>query len=172
MFRKSLYALVAASLLVASAERAEAQLPSLLRFNVNGGAAMPMSDAGDIWSAGFRVGAGVELRAPLVPVGLRLDGAYDRMSVKGGGDGNLSILSGTVNAVLSMPVMPLYLVGGAGLYRLDAGADPSNELGFNVGAGFALPLPMLSPFIEARFTQINGDGGNFRYIPVVAGIRF
>jgi hypothetical protein len=172
MLRKGLYGVLAVSLLIVSAQSAEAQFPSLLRFNVNGGAAMPMSEAGDAWEAGFRVGAGLELRAPLIPLGLRVDGAYDRMAVKGGGDGNLSILSGTANGVFSMPLLPVYAIGGIGMYRMDAGAGTSTEFGFNVGAGFALPLPMLSPFVEARFHQINGDGGNFRYLPVVAGIRF
>ncbi len=172
MLRKSLYSVLAVSLLVVGAQSTEAQLPSLLRFNVNGGAAMPMSDAGDVWNAGFRVGAGLELRAPLIPLGLRVDGAYDRMAVKDGGDGKLSILSGTANGVFSMPLLPVYAVGGIGMYRMDAGADPTTEFGFNVGAGLALPLIMFSPFVEARFHQINGDDGNFRYLPVVVGIRF
>lgn len=171
MLRKSLYGALAASLLVVGAQRTEAQLPSLIHFNVNGGAAMPMSDASDVWDAGFRVGAGLELRPPLMPLGLRLDGAYDRLGNKGGG-ANLSILSGTANAVFSLPMMPVYAIGGIGMYRSDDGTGSSTDFGFNVGAGFRLPLPMFSPFVEARINQINGDGGNFRYVPVVAGIRF
>jgi hypothetical protein len=167
MLRKSLYGVLTASLLVAGAQSAEAQL----HFNVNAGAAMPMSDAGDVWNAGFRVGAGLELRAPLVPLGLRIDGAYDRMGIKIG-ESNLSILSGTANAVFTLPVMPIYAVGGIGMYRSDAGAGSTTDFGFNVGVGLRLPLPMFSPFIEARLNQVNGDGENFRYVPIVAGIRF
>jgi hypothetical protein len=168
MLRKSLYGLLTASMLVVGAQNAEAQL----HVNVNAGAAMPMSNAGDVWNAGLRVGAGVELRVPLVPVGLRVDGAYDRLALKTGGS-NLSILSGTANAVFSLPLMPIYFVGGIGMYRSDAGAgSTATDLGFNVGAGFRLPLPIFSPFIEARLTQINGDAESFRYVPIVAGIRF
>jgi hypothetical protein len=168
MLRKSLYGVLAAALFTVAAERAEAQF----RFNVNGGAAMPMSEAGDLWNAGLRVGAGLEFGVPLVPVGLRVDGAYDRLGLKLDGGTKLAIWSGTANAVLSMPMMPFYAIGGIGMYRMDEGAGVSNELGFNIGAGLRLPLLFFSPFVEARFNQINRDTGNFRYVPIVAGIRF
>jgi hypothetical protein len=169
MLRKSLYGVLTATLLVVGAQGAEAQL----RLNVNAGAAMPMSDAGEVWNAGIRVGAGLEFSVPLVPVGLRVDGAYDRMGLKLDGGSKLSILSGTANGVFSLPLMPIYAVGGLGMYRSDDGTGAaSTDLGFNIGMGLRLPLPMFAPFVEARFHQINGDGGNFRYVPIVAGIRF
>jgi hypothetical protein len=169
MLRKSLYGVLTATLLVVGAQGAEAQL----RLNVNAGAAMPMSDAGEVWNAGIRVGAGLEFSVPLVPVGLRVDGAYDRMGLKLDGGSKLSILSGTANGVFSLPLMPIYAVGGLGMYRSDDGTGAaSTDLGFNIGMGLRLPLPMFAPFVEARFHQINGDSGNFRYVPIVAGIRF
>jgi hypothetical protein len=168
MLRKSLYGVLTASLLIVGAQSAEAQL----HFNVNAGASMPMSNAGDVWNAGLRAGAGVEFRVPLVPVGLRVDGAYDRLGLKLDGSSKLSILSGTANAVFSLPLMPIYAVGGIGMYRSDAGAGTTTDLGFNVGMGLRLPLPFFSPFVEARLNQINGDGEKFRYVPIVAGIRF
>jgi hypothetical protein len=133
---------------------------------------MPMSNAGEIWNAGLRAGAGVEFRVPLFPVGLRVDGAYDRLGLKLDENSKLSIMSGTANAVLSFPLMPFYMVGGVGMYRSDAGAGTTTDLGFNVGMGLRLPLPMFSPFVEARLNQINGEGESFRYVPIVAGIRF
>jgi hypothetical protein len=169
MLRKSLYGMLTASLLLVGAQSAEAQI----HFNVNAGASMPMSETGDLFNAGLRVGAGLEFRAPLVPVGLRIDGAYDRLGVKLDGGPNLSIISGSANAVFSLPLMPIYAVGGLGMYRSDAGdGATSTDIGFNGGLGLRLPLPMFAPFVEARFHQINGDGGNFRYVPIVAGIRF
>ena len=170
MLSRSFYAAVAVSLFVVGARATEAQLPSLVRFNVNAGAAMRVSDARDDWNTGFRVGAGLELRAPLLPLGLRVDGAYDRMGIKGSG-ANLSIWSATANAVFSLPPGLLYGIGGIGFYSSDPGGGSSTDFGFNIGAGLSLPLPLLSPFIEARFHQINGDGGDFRYVPVVVGIR-
>ena len=169
MLRKSLYGVLTAALLVVGAQGAEAQF----RFNVNAGAAMPMSDAGDAWNAGLRAGAGIEFGVPLVPVSLRVDGAYDRLGLKLDGGPNLSIISGSANGVLKLPLMPIYMVGGLGMYRSDEGdGATSTDLGFNIGMGLRLPLPLLAPFVEARFTQINGEGGNFRYVPIVAGIRF
>jgi hypothetical protein len=95
------------------------------------------------------------------------------MGLKLDGSSKLSILSGTANAVLALPLMPIYAVGGIGMYRSDAGAGTTTtDFGFNAGLGLRLPLPMFAPFVEARFNQINGDGGNFRYVPIVAGIRF
>ena len=169
MLRKSLYGVLTASLLVLGAQGAEAQL----RFNVNAGASMPMSDAGDAFNAGLRVGAGIEFGVPLVPVSLRVDGAYDRLGVKLDGSPNLSIISGSANGVFTMPLMPIYAVGGVGMYRSDAGdGATTTDIGFNIGMGLRLPLPMFAPFVEARFHQINAEGGNFRYVPIVAGIRF
>jgi hypothetical protein len=168
MLRKGLYGVLTAALLVVSAQSAAAQL----HFNVNAGAAMPMSNAGELWNAGFRVGAGLELRAPLVPLGLRVDGAYDRLALKSDGSSNLSILSGTANAVFALPLMPIYAVGGVGMYRSDEGAGTTTDLGFNAGLGLRLPLLIFSPFVEARLHQINRDSEKFRYVPIVAGIRF
>ena len=169
MLRKTLFGVLTASLLVVGAQDAEAQL----RLNVNAGAAMPMGDAGNVWSSGLRAGAGLEFGVPLVPVSLRVDGAYDRLGVKLDGDPNLSIISGTANGVFTLPLMPIYAVGGLGMYRSDAGdGATATDIGFNIGMGLRLPLPLFAPFVEARFHQINMDGGSFRYVPIVAGIRF
>jgi hypothetical protein len=168
MLRKTLYGVLTVSLLVVGAQGAEAQL----RFNVNAGASMPMSDAGDVWNAGLRAGAGLEFGVPLVPVSLRVDGAYDRLGVKLDGGPNLSIISGSANGVFTLPLMPIYAVGGIGMYRSDEGGATATDIGFNIGMGLRLPLPIFAPFVEARFHQINRDSGNFRYVPIVAGIRF
>lgn len=169
MLRNSVFGVLTAAMLAVSAQGAEAQF----RFNLNAGASMPMSESREVWNAGLRVGAGLEFGVPLVPVSLRVDGAYDRLGVKLDGNPALSIISGSANVVFSMPMMPIYAVGGLGMYRSDAGdGTTATDLGFNGGLGLRLPLPMLAPFVEARFHQINGEGGNFRYVPIVAGLRF
>lgn len=196
MLRKTLCGTVAVSLLVLAASTAHAQFASPIRFNVNAGAALPVGDFGDREQGGadlgFRLGAGLEIRPPLMPIGFRLDGAFDRLDMEaddpdvGTLTGNWTIWSVTANAVFQPAVSPLYFIGGVGFYSVkptfdfDGGsvsADAENEFGFNLGLGFSLPLPAFSPFIEARWNRINLDdeeGGsvNLDYIPIVFGIRF
>jgi opacity protein-like surface antigen len=182
MLRQTLYGTVAASLLLVGASTAGAQLASPIRFNVNAGAALPVgnfSDAsGGAAQTGFRVGVGLELHAPLMPIGVRFDGAYDRMGIEGA-DANWSIWSVTANAVLSPAVSPLYFIGGVGFYSTDiTGSDvvfnqnAQTDFGFNLGAGLQLPLTGFSTFIEARWHNINNEGDNIQYVPIVFGIRF
>jgi hypothetical protein len=135
---------------------------------------------------GFRIGAGLELRAPLMPVGLRFDGAFDRMGIEGA-DAAYSIWSVTGNAVVQPMVSPLYFIGGVGFYGTDlTGSDADlvfgnfnseTDFGFNLGAGFSLPLTGFSTFIEARWHRISVDSNIFgfdsiSYVPIVFGLRF
>jgi hypothetical protein len=190
MLRKTLYGTLAASLLFVSARTADAQFASPIRFNVHAGAALPVGDFassedlfGDDGFAelGFRIGAGLELRPAFSPVGLRFDGAYDRLGIEEV-EAAYSIWSVTANAVVSPMVSPLYFIGGVGFYSMNVtgdDADPDNEaesnIGFNVGAGLSLPLTGFSTFIEARWHRISSEddfGFNASYIPIVFGIRF
>jgi hypothetical protein len=177
MLRKTLYGTLAVSLLLVSASSASAQLSNPIRFNVHAGAALPVGDLGDAVEMGFRVGAGLELRPAFSPVGLRFDGAFDRMGFEGGG-GNLSIWSVTGNAVVSPMASPLYFIGGIGFYSTDVNVDDldiddtETDFGFNLGAGLSLPLTGFSTFIEARWHSINTEGESSQYIPIVFGIRF
>ncbi len=193
MLRKTLYGTLAVSLLLlsASANTAYAQFASPIRFNVHAGAALPVGDfAGNddpttqgFAELGFRIGAGLELRAPLMPVGLRFDGAYDRMGIEGA-DAAWTIWNVTANAVLQPAVSPLYFIGGIGFYSTDltgddviGDPDAETDFGVNLGAGFSLPLTGFSTFVEARWHRISVDEevsgfGSINYIPIVFGIRF
>jgi len=178
MLRKPLYGPLAASLLLLGASTADAQFASPIRFNVNAGAVLPTGDVADGLELGFHLGAGLELRAPLMPIGLRFDGAFDRMGFEDGG-GNLSIWSLTANAVLSPMASPLYFIGGIGFYSQDINVDDTNidfesetDFGFNLGAGLQVPLTGFSSFIEARWHSINNEGDNTQFVPIVFGIRF
>jgi hypothetical protein len=44
--------------------------------------------------------------------------------------------------------------------------------GFNIGAGFSLPLPSLSPFVEVRYHQMLGDNDSVKFVPITFGIKF
>jgi opacity protein-like surface antigen len=183
MLRKTLYGTLAVSLLLVSATTADAQFASPIRFNVHAGAALPVGDFasndidGGSAELGFRVGAGLELRPPFMPVGLRFDGAFDRMAIEDF-DANWSIWSITANAVLAPAISPVYFIGGLGFYGVDItgegiDADGETKLGFNLGAGLQLPLTGFSTFLEARYNRVNLDNdATVQYIPIVFGIRF
>jgi hypothetical protein len=183
MLRKALYGTLAASLLVLGASTADAQFASPIRFNVHAGAALPVGtladpviEGGGGADLGFRIGAGLEFRPPLSPVGIRFDGAYDRMSIEDF-DADWSIWNLTANAVFSPMASPLYFIGGIGFYSTDVTGegidqDAETDFGFNLGAGLSLPLTGFSTFVEARWHNVNTDPENISYIPIVFGIRF
>ena len=191
MLRTTLCGALAASfLLVGAASSADAQFASPIRFNVHGGAALPMGDFGSsdatnpnarLADLGFRLGVGLEFRLPMFPLGLRLDGDYDRMRREGDADAAWSIWSASLNAIVSPMMLPLYFIGGVGFYSTDitgegTTGDASSDFGFNLGAGFSLPVPGFSPFIEARWNRIRlsegGETANLDYVPIVIGFRF
>jgi hypothetical protein len=190
MLRKSIYGTLAVSFLLLSASAADAQFVNPIRFNIHGGAALPIGEFGASDEAddgfadlGFRIGAGLEIRPALMPIGLRFDGAYDRMAIEDA-DAAYSIWNLTANAVFSPLASPLYFIGGVGFYGTDVTGDDvigdfdsETDFGFNLGAGFSLPLTGFSTFIEARWHRIAVDEDIFgfdsiNYMPIVFGIRF
>jgi opacity protein-like surface antigen len=184
MLRKTLFGTLTASLLLVGASAANAQFASPIRFNVNAGATLPVGSVGESLDAGgggadlgFHLGAGLELRAPLMPIGLRFDGAYDRMGIEDV-DASWSIWNLTANAVVSPMASPLYFIGGIGFYSWNItgeavnDSDAETDFGFNLGAGLSLPLTGFSAFIEGRFHNINIDGDDIRFVPITFGLRF
>ena len=157
------------------------------RLGVFAGATVPTGDLGDFYNTGFNIGGMLEMKPALSPVGIRFDAAYNRMAFDEqatGFAGNASLWSISANAVLSPMASPVYLIGGLGLYSLsDNYSDPlerdqtiSNKLGFNVGAGFRIPLTGFDTFIEARYHSMDlGDqaaSSRATFIPISFGVRF
>jgi opacity protein-like surface antigen len=185
MLRKTLYGTLAGALLFVSASTANAQFASPIRFNVNAGVALPVGDLSDEGFAelGFHLGAGLEFRGPLMPIGLRFDGAYDRMGIEDA-DAAYTIWNLTANAVVSPMASPLYFIGGIGFYSTDVSGDDvigdpdaQTDFGFNLGAGLSLPLTGFSAFVEARYHRVSTDEDEFglssiSFIPIVFGLRF
>jgi hypothetical protein len=174
--KRSLYLAIAAIALVAAPRASHAQLGLVKPFSLGiaGGATQPMSDLSNTSNMGFNATAAAEIKLPLIPVGLRVDGAYNQFGQKSGG-AKLHIISATGNVVWRLPnvgVQP-YLIGGAGLYipTVEAlGASTSeNHFGWNAGAGVKLPY---HTFAEARYNRISANGGSMEFVPVTLGIMF
>jgi opacity protein-like surface antigen len=179
---RRLLAVLAAGALAAAPATAHAQLRT--SFSLAGGLAAPVGDLADRVDAGYNLAGAVNLAAPLMPIGIRLELGYN------GFNGRTSpiaytdhrIVSGTVNATLALGLTGAspYLIGGVGAYnrRYVAAAGTSSDRtagGFNAGGGLRFPLGTVSTFIEARYHQMLGntiDGTNYQFIPITVGVNF
>ena len=181
MTRRLLAVLIAGALVAAPAV-ASAQLSTSL--SLAGGLAIPTGDLANGVKTGYNAAAGLNLGAPIIPFGVRLELGYNSFNSKtsGVGSGSFNILSGTANAVLSlMPgIITPYVIGGLGMYRESAsctGCSSNSETAFgvNAGGGIKFGLGGLSTFAEIRYHAIPGDkakGTNAQFIPITFGVSF
>lgn len=165
--------LLVGSLIAAPEARAQ------MSFSVAAGASLPMGDAGDALNMGYNATVGLGFKPILIPVGVRVEGMFNSFDYKEtvATDASQRVMGLLVNATLSGPAMPVYLIGGLGMYnsKVSAGTLSSaaeNDFGFNIGAGFNLPLTGFSTFIEARYHHIPVSGGSFQFVPLTVGIKF
>lgn len=160
--------------------RAQSITPKSVQFGVALGAALPMSDLSDNVNTGFNGTATIGFQPSLIPLGVRIDGAYNQFGAKGGG-ANAHFTSVTGNLVYKMPstgVSP-YLIGGAGWYNSAVtvtgfGTLSENDFGWNAGAGISMPLSGFDTFLEARYNQVQVGGGSpsLKFIPITFGVMF
>lgn len=172
--------------------RAQAQIG----FSVAGGLAMPSGDfksgnnIGYKVDNGYNVAAGLNFSFPLMPVGVRLEGAYNSFDLNGStstSSASQTIASGTVNGIFSLGLP--YVIGGVGYYstagKYSSGTtsgtlDRDNAMGFNAGVGMRFPLGVISTFAEIRYHKmmgsdnatVNKPAANVAYIPITFGINF
>ena len=180
--KRSLFLAVVATALATVSSVSQAQLGVLKPFSIGvaGGATQPMSDLSDGANTGFNATAALDIHLPLIPVGLRVDGAYNQFGEKNGAGAKLHIASATGNLVWRLPSIGLspYLIGGAGLYMPTVTApglasSTENHFGWNAGAGVNLPMGFLHAFVEARYNNVSLDNGaSMKFVPVTLGIMF
>ena len=169
-------AILAASLVSVSTARAQTALV------VSGGATAAVGHLGDITDIGYNAAVGVDLGRTVLPVGARLEAAYNDLGFKGGG-GDVRIISGTANAIFNLGVTrdAPYLIAGVGAYNRNSGSSAlgygggQTVAGVNGGAGLRFPLSGLSTFVEVRYHVMLGsstEGTNYQFIPITFGISF
>lgn len=177
MTRRTLV-IAAAALLSAVPAASHAQVS----FLISGGLNAPVGQLGDITDLGYNVTAGLNLGAPAVPVGVRLEASYNGLGYKGGG-GDVRILTGTANAIFNLGAAndAPYVIAGLGAYNRSSGSSTfgygsgATVVGINGGAGLRFPLSGLSTFFEARYHVMLGnsaEGTNYQFIPITFGIAF
>lgn len=150
-----------------------------LQFGIAGGVAIPTSDLSDLVSTGFNGTVTVGLNPAMIPLGIRIDGAYNVFSIKDAiGSGDVKFMSVTGNLVYKIPGVTVspYAIGGVGLYNAEVdvpgfGSDSENKFGWNLGGGIAMALSGFDTFIEARYNQVQTDTP-LKYIPITFGIMF
>jgi hypothetical protein len=173
---------IAAIALVAAPRVSNAQLGLVKPFSlgVAGGGSLPMSDLSDVSKTGYNGTVALGINLPFIPLGLRVDGAYNGFSAKAAGGAKLHVMSATGNLVWNLPSMGVspYLIGGAGLYMPTVTAPglasaTENHFGWNAGAGINLPLTVFHAFVEARYNRVSGaNGTSMKFVPVTFGIMF
>lgn len=194
MKRTSLVFSLAVLTSLGSASIAKAQVSNPLKFTVSGGAALPVGDTKDGTDVGYTVGAAIDYRIPLSPLGFRAEGIYTSFEAKdtgGADDASLSDLGLNANVVFWLPnagspVRP-YLTGGPSYSRIKISASSGsvdlsasdNNWGFNVGGGIDFALGTLSTRLDVRYKRISsgdffetGESGTVQYIPITFGITF
>jgi hypothetical protein len=150
---------------------------STVHFGVAAGAAIPVGGLSDNVNTGFNGTVTVGLNPTLIPLGIRIDGAYNQFSFKSGlGGGSLHYTSVTGNLVYKIPGQSFspYAIGGAGWYNAGAsgGGGSTNNFGFNIGGGISMALSGFDTFLEARFNQAQSSGSPARYVPITFGVMF
>jgi outer membrane protein with beta-barrel domain len=164
--------------LVSFEARAQMSMVKPVQFGIAAGAAIPLSDFKDSHNTGFNGTVTAALSPAMIPLGIRIDGAYNQFGIKGLSGENARIFSVTGNFVYKIPAVTVspYAIGGAGWYNEGtsvSGDQSTNNFGWNLGGGIMLPLSGFQTFIEARYNQIQvSDLPSIKFVPITFGIMF
>ena len=169
--------------LATTATPAFAQKPSL---GIAAGISMPQGNFKDIAGSGLNATVALGLGMPMLPVGVRLEGSYNRFPFSDdieaviGEKGSWNFASATGNVTLGLPLSAIvvspYLIAGGGMYwgncSVKSACDGESKFGYNGGLGVKLRAVMLSGYIEARYHSIQTEGESTSFLPVTIGIMF
>jgi len=177
--KRSLFLAIATIALVAAPASAQLGLVKPFQLGIAGGASQPMSDLKEGADLGYNGTVAMAINLPFIPVGLRIDGAYNGFAAKAAGGAKLHVISATGNVVYRLPSIGIspYVIAGAGYYMATTTTPSSanvedKNLGWNAGAGINLPLSVFKAFVEARYNSVKTDTGKMEFVPVTFGIMF
>jgi hypothetical protein len=148
-------------------------------LSLAGGISSPNGDLDRAANVGWHALAAVNVSSLMLPLGLRLDAAYNTFDATAD-DGALRVISLTGNLTYRLPMTnsPLspYVIGGMGAYRTDCeddvGCDADTAFGWNAGVGTKMYLLGLRSFLEARYQSTTRGNVSVKYFPVTFGITF
>ncbi len=174
--------------LVLGAQTAHAQAG--LSLGVGGGVAVPTGTMADGVETGWNGTVVARVKPAMSPLGLQVDGFYNRFGLAGGVDGHSRMIGATANAVYAFPsaaVARPYLLGGVGLYNGKAtvtglgSSESQTKFGLNAGAGFDLAFGGSTRlFAEGRFHAIlkgvtdpaTAEEKTGYMVPLTVGLRY
>ena len=136
------------------------------------GVSLPTGQLSDGHGSGFHLAGFMEYSAPTELMGLRAELFYQRFEPRQGLAAGASQAVGLIaNAVYHIPGRAYhpYLIGGMGAYRV---TDESTRLGFNMGAGFEIPLTGISARFEARIHKVLTDRSSYLALPISFALSF
>jgi hypothetical protein len=156
-----------------AASSAAAQRP---RISVGVGGVKPSGDYGAFDNMGWNLLGAVEVGLPKSPLAVRVDFIYGQTSHQGGFAGTTKLSGVSADAVyhIGAPMVPvkLYVLAGAGYYRVGIDDVSETKPAFNAGTGVSLGLGPMKVFGEARFITVRTSGSAVNFFPVNVGITF
>jgi opacity protein-like surface antigen len=146
-------------------------------WNVGAGLALPSGDIANGLKTGYGAAIGANFHPASMPIGFRIEAAYDRFTFKASTSDNFHFFSGTANVVYNIKTAGMlapYLIGGLGMYNAGSsvsGSTSETKFGFNVGAGLDYKLPSgIGIFLEGRYHSVQTSGATSNFIPVRVGL--
>jgi hypothetical protein len=168
-------AMIALSTVAIATSRGQAQTSIMLA----GGVAVPLGNTSNELKTGYNATVGLEVKPPLAPIGVRLEGIFNLLDFKNAPTGSDSrrVTAFTLNVTRAMPLPAAYVVGGLGVYNSKViGSAPAQnantDVGFNVGAGLDFSVSQIGTYIEARYHYVPSAGGALTFVPLTFGIKF
>ena len=164
----------------------QADAQRLVSIGLGGGVSVPRGELGDGAGTGWNALVSLVVSAPMQPLGLRADVAYNQFPFDAanpgglGSNGHESVGSGTINVTYRLPtpgspVSP-YLIAGLGAYRSDcsisAACTADTRFGWNAGLGTKLYVFGLRSFLEVRYHRTKVADASVGYFPVTLGLLF
>jgi hypothetical protein len=187
MMRSMIRGAVAGLVLVLVAQAAHAQAG--LSLGLGGGVVVPTGTMADGIQTGWNGMVVARAKPALSPVGLQLDGFYNRFALQGGVDGHSRMLGATADAVFALPSAMMarpYLLSGVGMYSGKTSIEglgssqSQTKFGLNAGAGFDFGFGGARLFAEGRFHAIlkgvtdpsTGAEKTGYMVPLTVGLRW
>jgi len=160
---------------IAASSPAAAQLP---RLSLGAGGVMPSGDYGTIDNVGWNLLGALEVGLPRSPFAVRADFMYSQTGHQSGsfltGSTTLSGVSADAVYRIGAPMVPVkvYLLAGAGYYRVAIDGASETKPSYNAGAGLSFGVGPMKVFGEARFISVLTSGSAMNLFPVSVGLTF
>lgn len=161
------------------------------------GASVPAADFEHGYNTGWNVTIPLGWDFLASPIGVRVDGSYDRMAGESfasysNSDAEVWSLVGDIKLRHHLPLTrsrtTIYALGGGGMHKfVSSGSTPaangfatsfsssSTRWGWNAGAGLSFGFGRSALFIESRYFGVTTPNANVKsahFVPVILGLTF